>query len=137
MDRNHTLFLLGCMLVFAGLMPAMAQPGSALNGLQPRPSRQIQATTAEAIIKKYHGLEGAIYHMSRDEWEVFRAWEEYDEQQVREIVHARKMALAGDKEQRASMQKLLPPGIATAGLSRTTPMRTSRPSIGTSRQVPG
>lgn len=110
MIRNRSFFVLGLGMMIAAFLPAFAQFDSALQPLQPRPSRKIQATSAEELIRKYHGLEGAIYHMSRDEWEVFRAWEKYDEKQVREIVHARKMAFAADREARSGMQKLLPPG---------------------------
>ena len=35
--------------------------------------------TPQEILDSYGGLKHAVIHMTRDEWEVIRAWDEFDE----------------------------------------------------------
>ncbi|MBI1267631.1 MAG: T9SS type B sorting domain-containing protein [Cryomorphaceae bacterium] len=54
------------------------------------PVIQESAITGADLIKKYRSLEMAVFQMTRDEWEIFRAWEGYDKRAIEEIIDARK-----------------------------------------------
>lgn len=46
--------------------------------------------TAEEIIQEYGSLEEAVFGMNREEWAIVRAWENYSEEEVVELIMARK-----------------------------------------------
>ncbi|MDG1779445.1 MAG: gliding motility-associated C-terminal domain-containing protein [Flavobacteriales bacterium] len=56
--------------------------------------------TAEQIIDKYNSFEGAVRNMSRAEWEVMRAWDQYDEGEARRIVAEHKAATSEIRAER-------------------------------------
>jgi hypothetical protein len=51
---------------------------------------EAREATPESIIRKYNSFKGAVINMTRDEWEVLRTWENYDEAEARQIVADRK-----------------------------------------------
>jgi gliding motility-associated-like protein len=67
--------------------------------------------TPEEILDKYGSFEGAVINMSREEWDVMRTWEQYDEQRVREIAHAHKEKKEKERDEAGlNARKLMPPG---------------------------
>lgn len=95
--------------LFATLVAAALTTGTVFaQQHQQAHDRYVLRTSGEALIEKYKTFEGAVIHMTREEWEVMRAWEGYDEAEARRIVAERKAKLAPSDE--PFMSKLLTGG---------------------------
>ena len=55
--------------------------------------RMVVRSSGPELIEKYKSFEGAVIHMTREEWDVMRQWEGYDEAEARRIVAERKARL--------------------------------------------
>ena len=82
---------------------------SALNA-QSVAERLIVPSNGEELVEKYGTFERAVHEMSRDEWEVFRSWEGYDESRVRSIRAAAKEKYRKEHPGAGSAVKMMPPG---------------------------
>lgn len=76
-------FVFLCVMCAAVLGTAQTSSVSAVKA----PTNEL---TGPEILKRYRTLEMAVFSMTREEWEIFRAWEGYDERAVIEIIEARK-----------------------------------------------
>lgn len=56
--------------------------------------------TGPDLIKKYSSYQGAVLNMTREEWDIFREWEGYDERQIIEILEEHKQPYYEGREQR-------------------------------------
>ena len=56
--------------------------------------------SAEKIIDSYGGFDHAVINMTRDEWEVVRAWEGFDENAYLETLSNFKASFSDDREKR-------------------------------------
>ncbi|MGB1031552.1 MAG: hypothetical protein ACPGWM_03000, partial [Flavobacteriales bacterium] len=68
-------------------------------------------TTPAEVIEKYGSFEEAVFNMTRPEWDIIRTWEEYSEDEVVELITARKntpekLAI----QQSRKMKRMMPPG---------------------------
>ena len=63
--------------------------------------------TPQEILDSYGGLKHAVIHMTRDEWEVIRAWDEFDENVYLAALREFKASFAEEREKRkqARLQK--------------------------------
>lgn len=66
----------------------------------PAPASQESDLTGQDLIRKYKTYEGAVLNMTREEWEVFLAWEGYDRRAHVEIIEAYKAPFQADREAR-------------------------------------
>lgn len=64
----------------------------------PSAANSKSTVTGADLLKKYRSLEMAIYQMTREEWEIFRGWEGYDERAIEEIIEAKKAEFAPTAE---------------------------------------
>ena len=71
--------------------------------------RLVLRTTGPELIEKYKTFEGAVINMTREEWEVMRQWDGYDEDAARKVVADRKKRLAPSDEP-PSQSKMLTGG---------------------------
>lgn len=72
--------------------------------------RLIVPSNGEGLVEKYGTFERAVHEMSRDEWEIFRSWEGYDEPRVRSIRAAAKEKYRKEHPNAGSAVKMMPPG---------------------------
>ena len=106
MQRRILLPLVVIFWAFAA--GAQAQQNAAQGPVMLKPAH---GTTPEEILDLYGSFAGAVINMSRDEWDIMRAWDGYDEQEVREIVHAYKEKNNQRREEAGlNVRKLMPPG---------------------------
>jgi gliding motility-associated-like protein len=61
---------------------------------------QTLAVSGEDLIEKYHSYQGAVLNMTREEWDIFRAWDGYDEEAVVRIVQEYKAPFMADRAER-------------------------------------
>ncbi|MDG1157851.1 MAG: hypothetical protein P8N19_00045, partial [Flavobacteriales bacterium] len=68
--------------------------------------------TAEEIISSYSSFEEAVFEMTREEWAVVRAWDAYNEDEVVEIIMARKNTPEAQERRASAKAKRMnqPPG---------------------------
>ncbi len=66
--------------------------------------------TPESILRKYNSFEGAVINMTREEWDVMRAWDGYSEDEARRIVAERKGKHAERMAQNKAARMLLADG---------------------------
>ena len=67
--------------------------------------------TPEEVIEKYGSFEEAVFNMDRPEWAIMRTWEQYSEEEVIDLISARKNTpekLA--VKQARKMKRMMPPG---------------------------
>ena len=67
-------------------------------GVAGQHERLVLRNSGPALIEKYGSFEGAVIRMTREEWEVMRQWEGYDEGEARRIVAERKAKLGAPDE---------------------------------------
>ena len=66
-------------------------------------SEQLDITdsrTPQEILDSYGGLKHAVIHMTRDEWEIVRAWEDFDENEYLAALKAFKDSFADERARR-------------------------------------
>ena len=56
--------------------------------------------TPQEILDSYGGLKHAVIHMTRDEWEVIRAWDEFDENAYLAALREFKASYTEEREKR-------------------------------------
>ena len=56
--------------------------------------------SAEKIIDSYGGFNHAVINMTRDEWDIVRAWEGFDENAYLETISSFKASFSDDREKR-------------------------------------
>lgn len=96
-------------LGIVALLAAFFFSGSShAQGVAGQHERLVLRTSGPALIEKYGSFEGAVIRMTREEWEVMRGWEGYDEGEARRIVAERKAKLGAPDEPQLS--KLLTGG---------------------------
>ena len=74
-------------LILVSILLAPSFTGVAQNNPEPTDSR-----TAKEILQSYGGIDHAVIQMTREEWDIVRAWEEFDENTylgTRSWVHGR------------------------------------------------
>jgi gliding motility-associated-like protein len=54
------------------------------------PYVQPSETTVDGILDRYGSFKGAVLNMTREEWEIFRAWEAYDHSEAKRILKEHK-----------------------------------------------
>ena len=69
-----------------------------LNGLAQSEAEYTTTQSAEKILDSYGGLEHAVIHMTRDEWEIVRAWDEFDENAYLQALNDFKASYAAKRE---------------------------------------
>ncbi len=77
-------------------------------------SEQPDSRTAQDILDSYGGLKHAVIQMTRDEWEVVRAWEDFDETAYIETLKEFKDSFADEREKRKA-ERLLKAQITDCG----------------------
>ncbi len=87
----RTLFALS--VLFCSFTQVTAQ-------LLPTSAGLASTLTGDELVEKYHGFEGAVLNMTREEWAVFRDWEGYDQRAHIEILQARKTEYNATREAR-------------------------------------
>lgn len=60
--------------------------------------------TIDQIFRKYNNYKGAVLNMTREEWDVFRAWEGYDREEHIAILQEKKAAYNAVRDQRAQQR---------------------------------
>lgn len=90
--RNELLYHMTRICSLVALFSAIFFFSESLIAQQPASSndRLVVRSTGEALIQKYRTFEGAVINMTREEWEVMRQWDQYDESEARRIVAERK-----------------------------------------------
>ena len=59
--------------------------------------------TPQEILDSYGGLKHAVIHMTRDEWEVIRAWDEFDENAYLAALREFKASFAEEREKESNL----------------------------------
>lgn len=63
--------------------------------------------TIDDIFRKYDNYKGAVLNMTREEWDVFRAWDGYDRDEHVAILQEKKEAYAAVRDQRAAQRRAM------------------------------
>ena len=78
------------------------------------PSLELASEAALDVIERYGSFKGAVLNMTRDEWKVLRAWDEFKEQEARAILHEDKVKWEAENveltEDRTKMRQTNPGG---------------------------
>ena len=75
---------------------------------------ELASEAALDVIERYGSFKGAVLNMTRDEWKVLRAWDEFKEQEARAILHEDKVKWEAENveltEDRTKMRQTNPGG---------------------------
>ena len=64
----------------------------------------LESRTAKQIIESYGSFDKAVLSMTREEWEVVRAWEEFDEVRYLTVLREYKDSFSGEREKRKELR---------------------------------
>ena len=76
--RIHNLFVVPTMVVLMLALTGFSSPAQVAFE---------DSRTAKQIIDSYPSFEEAVLEMTRDEWAVVRAWEDFDEVRYLSLIH--------------------------------------------------
>lgn len=89
-------------------LTVLAQNTVQFNGagnMEAVPYRNAPKTSVEDILEYYGSFKGAVLNMTREEWAVMRAWEEYDESAARQIRQDHKAAWQAEHAEEIAARK--------------------------------